>query len=267
MKPLLTYYGGKQQLATLINSLLPNHKIYCEPFFGGGAIFFHKSPSVVEVINDTNGELINFYQVVKKQFSKLEKEIRGTLRSRDLYRKAKVIYRNPDMFDEIKRAWAVWTLANQCYASIIGSSWGFDLNNNTSAVRSFNKKEAFTTVYSERLEKVQMECTDGLALIKIRDSRDTLFYLDPPYFNTDKGHYGSYTESDFERLLFLLATIKGKFLLSSYPSQILERYVEKHHWFVKEIDMPLSVTARYNSGKRKTELLVGNYKLLDSSCL
>jgi DNA adenine methylase len=260
MKPPLTYYGGKQKLAKTINQLIPEHRIYVEPFFGGGAVFFAKNPSLLEVINDTNGELMNFYKVMKTKFTRLEKEISITLRSRDAYRKAKVIYHNPDMFDEIKRAWAVWTLANQCYASIIGSTWGYDLKNNSSAIRLQNKRRKFKA-YMERMEKVQIECTDALELICQRDGKDTFFYLDPPYFNTDKGHYGNYTEQDYERLLVLLSSLKGKFLLSSYPSVILNQHVKKNKWFMKEMNMSLSVTARYNTRKTKTEVLVGNYGL------
>ena len=71
MKPPLTYYGGKQKLAERIISMIPKHRIYCEPFFGGGAVFFTKPPASLEVINDTNGELINFYRVLKTDYKKL----------------------------------------------------------------------------------------------------------------------------------------------------------------------------------------------------
>ncbi len=57
MKTPLTYYGGKQQLAPAIVSIIPAHKIYVEPFVGGGAVFFAKTASAVEVINDINSEL------------------------------------------------------------------------------------------------------------------------------------------------------------------------------------------------------------------
>ncbi len=100
----ITYYGGKQKLATKIVSVIPKHNLYCEPFVGGAAVFFTKVASPVEVINDTNRELMNFYRVVKDDFVSLEKEIRISLHSRDLHRKASVIYNNPHMFSEIKRA-------------------------------------------------------------------------------------------------------------------------------------------------------------------
>ena len=88
MKPPLTYYGGKQRLSKKIISLIPPHRLYCEPFFGGGAVFFAKEPSKVEIINDKNGEVINFFKVVKTKFAELQKEIQGTLHSREHYKKA-----------------------------------------------------------------------------------------------------------------------------------------------------------------------------------
>jgi len=66
MKTPVTYYGGKQKLASTILKLIPEHNLYCEPFVGGAAIYFAKEPSNVEVINDTNKELMNFYRVVQQ---------------------------------------------------------------------------------------------------------------------------------------------------------------------------------------------------------
>jgi DNA adenine methylase len=69
-------------------------------------------PSKVEIVNDTNGELVNFFEVLKRDFSALEKEIAVRLHGRKQHRQARVIYENPEMFDRVKRARAVWTLAN-----------------------------------------------------------------------------------------------------------------------------------------------------------
>ena len=57
MKTPISYYGGKQSLAATILGLIPPHRLYCEPFVGGAAVFFAKEKSKVEVINDTNGEI------------------------------------------------------------------------------------------------------------------------------------------------------------------------------------------------------------------
>ena len=75
MKTPTSYYGGKQNLVATILPLIPPHKLYAEVFVGGGAIFWAKPKSDTEVINDTNRELINFYEVVQNEFLDLEKMI------------------------------------------------------------------------------------------------------------------------------------------------------------------------------------------------
>jgi DNA adenine methylase len=81
MKTPITYWGGKQQLADRILSLMPEHEQYDEAFFGGGAIFFAKRPSAIEFINDINGEMVNFYKVLKRNFEELKAEVECTLHS------------------------------------------------------------------------------------------------------------------------------------------------------------------------------------------
>jgi DNA adenine methylase len=73
LKTPITYYGGKQLMVRHILPMIPEHNLYCEPFAGGAAIFFAKQPSEVEILNDTNRELINFYRVVQNDFTSLER--------------------------------------------------------------------------------------------------------------------------------------------------------------------------------------------------
>jgi DNA adenine methylase len=113
MRTPITYYGGKQQLAETIVKLIPPHRVYVEPFIGGAAIFFAKAPSECEIINDINSEIVNFYEVVQRDFPALQSEISISLHSRKMHRHAQVIYDNPDMFDRIKRAWAFWLSAGR----------------------------------------------------------------------------------------------------------------------------------------------------------
>lgn len=261
MKPPLTYYGGKQKLASTILPLIPDHHLYCEPFFGGGAIFFAKEPSTLEVINDSNCDLINFYTVVRNDYKDLAREIKATLHSREHHHAAKVVLGFPQLFTDVKRAWAIWVLANQGYSSRLDSPWGYDRKNNTSAKRLHYKREDFTRQCAERLEKIEIENTDALRVIETRDSIQSFFYCDPPYFNSNMGHYNVYSEQDFENLLQLLSRIQGKFLLSSYPSDLLDRYIKKYKWHTKEIEMPLAIAAKYKTGKKKTEVLTANYPI------
>lgn len=262
MKPALTYYGGKQKLASTIVQLIPEHTLYNEPFCGGAAILFAKEPSTIEVLNDTNKELINFYKVVQQDFVSLEKKIRITLHSRTQHKDASVIYNSPHLFTELQRAWAVWVLASQSFASIIDGSWGYDkTKKNTTTRKIINKGLNFDENYSIRLQNVQLECTDALYIIKSRDSEEAFHYCDPPYFNSDCGHYGGYTEADMRRLLELLASIKGKFLLSSYPSALLEEFTKKYGWHTKKVQSRVSVNKGSGSGKLKTEVMTANYGL------
>ena len=80
--------------------------------------YWAKKPSEIEVINDTNKELMNFYEVCKNDFVDLEKMIRISLHSRSLHNDAKVVYSNPHLFTRIKRAWAVSVLAS-IFASML----------------------------------------------------------------------------------------------------------------------------------------------------
>lgn len=239
--------------------LIPDHNLYCEPFAGGAAIFFAKEPSEVEILNDTNRELINFYRVVQSDFTSLEKEIKITLHSRDLHRKACVIYNNPDMFSELKRAWALWVLSTQGFAGQLDSSWGYDIKKNATPKKLENKKEAFTIDLAIRLQQVQIECADALYIIRSRDNDRAFFYVDPPYYNSDMGHYDGYSLDDFEGLLKLLSGIQGKFLLSSYPSVILNDYIKRHGWETISIAGRVSVAAKTGKQKTKIEVLTRNY--------
>jgi DNA adenine methylase len=259
MKSAITYYGGKQKLVSTILPLFPEHVLYTEPFAGGAALFFSKQPSEIEVLNDLNSELINFYKVIRQDFVSLQKEVAITLHSRKLHQDASVMYNNPHLFGELKRAWAVWVLAHQSFASMIDSSWGYDKSKNTTSKKIHNKRDAFTEEYAIRLQNVQLECADAVYIIKSRDHEQAFHYCDPPYFNSDCGHYTGYSIHDFERLLQTLAEVKGKFLLSSYPSDILAKYTKRYGWHQLQVEQRVSVNK--GAGKKKIEVMTANYPI------
>jgi DNA adenine methylase len=262
LKTPITYYGGKQMMCGKIVPLIPKHRLYCEPFAGGAAIYFAKEPSELEVLNNTNRELINFYKVVQNNFVELEKEIKITLNSRDLYRKASTVYNNPDMFSEVKRAWALWVMSSQSFGAQLDGSWGYDRGKNRTAKKVHNARESFTIELAERLQNTSIECADACYIIRGRDCADAFFYCDPPYYNACMGHYDGYTLADFKELLETLSKIKGKFLLSSYPSEILDEYIEKYGWKSKTFDMRISVNAKADTkNQRKKEVITANYDI------
>ncbi len=258
MKTPITYYGGKQMLVPEILPLIPEHITYCEPFLGGGAVFFSKTKSEVEIINDTNRFVVNFYRQAKTNFHALSTRIESTPHSRDCYRDALVMYERPHMFDNLDKAWAFWMLCNQGYSGKIGT-WGFGTVVQSCERRLMNARRHFGAgEIVDRLEKVQIECHDALYVLTLRDRPTTFFYLDPPYYNSNMGHYGGYTEADFEALLKTCSLLQGRFLLSSYPSDLLDRYTKEHGW--RQIEIQATVTAS-SKRKPKTEVLTANYPI------
>lgn len=261
MKTPISYYGGKQKLMPKILPLIPEHNLYAEPFCGGAAIFFGKEGSNVEVINDTNSELINFYKVAQNRFVELNQMVNITLHSRRLHADAKVVYENPHMFDEVKRAWAIWVLSTQGFAGMLDGTFGFDKASDTTTKKISNKRNAFTEEIAIRLQHVNIECADAIYIIKSRDTESSFFYIDPPYFNSNCGHYDGYSKEDFEQLLKALCEIKGKFLLSSYPSDVLTEYSKTNGWKFQLFEQGISVNAKAGYQKKKWEVLTANYDI------
>ncbi|MGB1283648.1 MAG: DNA adenine methylase [Polaribacter sp.] len=260
-KTPITYYGGKINLVSTILPLIPDHKIYTEAFFGGGAIFFAKPPSETEVINDTNNMVVNFYEVVKTDFEALKTKIEATLFSRATYTVALTIYRMPHLFNKLQQAWAFY-IGTNCGFSCQINSWGYDKYGKR--VKAFiNKKMLFNQDIPKRLENTQVENNDALKVIKSRDAVDAFHYVDPPYYNSDMGHYGNYTLADYEKLLQTLSIVKGKFLLSSYPSEILEKFTKENGWHTIRMEKPLSARKAVvgKSRGRKIEVLTANYPI------
>jgi DNA adenine methylase len=257
MRTPITYWGGKQKLAPVILPLIPDHITYCEPFFGGGAIFFQKKPSEVEIINDLNKSVVNFYRQARDNFDALQAKIQGTLHSRACHDDALVMYQNPHLFSDLERAWSFWTLTNQGYSGKIGT-WGYGTIGDANEKKLDNRRQEFTHDLQKRLTRVQIECDDALKIIRLRDRPTTFFYLDPPYFNSNMGHYGGYTEADFRALLETCSKIEGKFLMSSYPSPVLAEFVAAQGWHYREIEM-----AKPSGGAkaRKVEALTANYPI------
>ncbi len=128
-----------------------------------------------------------------------------------------------------------------------------------------NKKISFNENIYNRLKNVQIEHNDACKVIASRDAEDAFHYIDPPYFNSCQSFYSGYTEADFEKLLQTLESVKDKFLLSSYPSDILDKYIRKNGWHVKTFNKSLSASKGVagKSRGRKTEVLTANYSLDD----
>lgn len=276
MKPPVSYYGGKQQMARHLLDLVPEHDLYVEPFLGGGALFWKKEPSQHEVINDLDDNIVNFYRVLQTDFDKLAELITGTLHSRSTHQAAKyVLKRDPDKVsgshtyylgdvensnhtasEAVQRAWAFWVQSNMSYSAKLFGGFAYDRSVKTTRA-IINKRDRFQSHYRERLRNVCIECNDAIKVIQSRDTANTFHYCDPPYYNSDCGHYDGYTKEDFNELLETLSETKGRFLLSSYPSDLLEEFTKANKWKQKTFDKSVAVSNK--TSKKKTEVLTWNY--------
>ena len=243
--------------------LIPEHRIYVEPFFGGGAVFWAKEKAEVEVINDSNAWVITFFRVLKDpaKFARLRQKLNETLHSRLLYAKAKEVLLRTGESDDVEIAWALWVQTQMSFSKGIFKGWGYARKGSGGgAVSTTNHKiEAFSETLCARLRGTYIENNDALKVINTWDDEGSFFYCDPPYFNSEMGYYKNYTEEDFIKLLDRLCTINGKFLLSSYPCEILAGYVKKKNWKMCEFKKTVAVNGKRKSPKVKTECLVRNY--------
>jgi DNA adenine methylase len=220
MRPLISYYGGKQRLASKLVPLIPRHSVYVEPFAGGAALLFAKPwPAVSnahhyrEVINDTCGDLVNLYRVAQEQPEELFHRINTTPYSEAEHARSAAILRREIPATDLMRAWAYYMKVQTSFANILHGGWGRAVFGRNSAA-TWHARDVWAPL--ERLRSVHICQADALECIKQWDSPQTFFYCDPPYPGTDQGHYDGYTREDFAALIAALDTCQGSFMLSCY---------------------------------------------------
>lgn len=266
IKTPIVYYGGKTSIINHLLEMVPVHEVYTETFFGGGALFWAKDPAKNETINDRLDIVVNFYKVLKLKFKPLKRLIDATCYSRSEHQKAYRIF-SDKRYNDVTRAWAFWFRANFSFANKLDG--GIHYGNHQSNVHPEvmrNKKIEFTEQLQRRIEGVYIENKNALQVLKSRNIKNAFHYIDPPYFHgsetltADHGHYNKkfFTAGDYEELFeFLANECNGKWLLSNYNSEMLERYCKIHGWFKKEITHRISAPRK--SGPAKVEVLISNY--------
>lgn len=260
MKTPISYYGGKQGMLKDILPLVPVHSCYTESFAGGAALLFAKESVKVNVINDLNGELVNFYRTTVSDFGKLKREIDATLHCREQHQVAWFIYNNPDYFSSLKRAWAVWVLSNLGFSGMFSSSFSFEKSTGKKSLKIDNAKSRFTVELKNLLELCTIEQDDAFEVIKRYDSIDAFHFVDPPYVGHNMGHYGGmFNSQDMRNLLELLSGIEGKFMLTMYPDDMIADFAERFDWQIHKIER--CVTAAKIKRRKQEEWMVCNYEV------
>ena len=257
-KQPFSYYGGKQRMASKIIKVIPKHTVYVEPFCGGASVFWRKSwPKVSnnhhyrEVLNDFNGDLINFFRVLQKRDSseELQHRLQFTPYSQDEHLLARKILKREVESTEIDRAWAWFVQTNMSFANKVCSGWGTGVFGPNLATKWATKLNLLP--FFERLISTHISNEDAIRCLNRWDSPQTFAYIDPPYIETDCGHYKGYTEDQYRDLIrFLDEEYQGNFILSGYPSEFVP---EK--WERLEYNTTCSAKARtgYDRSKKADE--------------
>lgn len=248
-------------MASLIVSKIPPHKSYVEPFAGGLSIFFEKGRSEAEYVNDLNGQIANFYQVMQSDFEALYARISATLHCEHTHEQATSIYRaEPEQHDPITRAWALWVACNMSFSGNIGSAfrWARNKHDAWSPPVSTEAKKAAFKQYAKRFEGVTIFNRDALDIMaSVLNVPETFWYLDPPYAGARQGHYTGYTQANFDSLIEALKQLKGKFILSSYHNPALTEACREAGWIQESHEMRLGVVS---NNQKKVEVLTMNFE-------
>jgi len=258
MKTPITYYGGKQNLTSELTKLIPNHVQYCEAFVGGGAFLFAKQKSKHEAINDYDSRITNFWEVIQNNFEDFYKMLhKKRLHSEKYYNEAKYILNNQNNYDNVSIAWAFWYGTQVSFGSQILNGFAFD-NRGSSVKRIQNKIDNFSDEIRKRIQTVEIFTRDAIDFIILKDNENTFFYFDPPYINSDCGHYENKKEV-YHRLIELLPKLKSKWMLSSFENELTLELRKNYNSKTKIF--PLRVDSTRSETKYKTELLVWNYEV------
>lgn len=222
MKPILKYPGGKWRLAEWIIEHMPPHTGYVEPFFGSGAVFFNKAPCKTETINDLNGEIVNYFRVMRERPIELARAVQMTPWAREELEYCRTESPVEDSLEMARRFLAKY------YQSIgsgadVKTGWkhrtGID---GGSCATLWKGMPSRIIEASKRILHAQIENRPAVEVIREYDGEKVLMYVDPPYIHETRTANIAYeyemTDADHEELLSVLSTCKGMVLLSGYDS-------------------------------------------------
>lgn len=250
--PIFPWMGGKRRMAKHILPEFPEHECYVEPFCGGAALFFMKEPSRVEVINDFDGEVVNLYRVVAHHLEELVRQFRWSLVSRVMFDWANM--QIPATLTDIQRAARFFYLQQSCFgAKPTGRTFG-TATTSPPKLNLLRIEEKLSEAHL-RLARTTIEHLDWKECIRRYDREHTLFYLDPPYWETAGYAPGAFNFEQYQAMAELAGSIKGRMVISinDHP-QIRGVFAGLR---LKEV--PLRHTVGGHGGKQANELIYFNW--------
>lgn len=265
VRPPLRYFGGKWRLSSWIIEQFPTHVTYVEPYMGGASVFLRKRPSQIEIVNDLDGEVVNFFRVLRDDTTALVRAIDLTPYSRREWELAFEVA--PDA-GPVERARALYIRLRQSFdasaaLSYKSPSWRRQVGNNRgkSVTEEWDTLDHLYAV-AKRFKQAQLENRPALDIIAQADSKETLYYVDPPYVQSTRGgndtEYGhEMTDEDHIKLLAVLKSLQGMVILSGYENLL---YTQHLSGWVKK-----TKTTTTNANNQATEAIWLNPACVDRS--
>ena len=262
------WYGGKYSHLDWLLPLLPKTIHYCEPFGGSAAVLINREPSLVETYNDIHGEVVNFFRVLRERKEELIEAIGLTPFSRAEFQAA--IADSAENLSELERARRFYVLARQVRTGLAQKAspgrWAHCLLTSRAgmagAVSRWLGAVEDLPLIAQRLLRVQIESAPAIEVINRYDSKETLFYCDPPYPHESRGDSNAYayemTDDQHVELATLLHNVKGKVALSGYKCALMERLYGDWQFVEAEEKVIHSVK------QTRREILWINYELSES---
>lgn len=255
----MSWIGGKKALRELIVSSFPlYYERYIEVFGGGGWVLFHKPPgNDFEVYNDFNGLLTNLFRCVREKPNELMEALYFVLNSREDFARVKDVLSIGGPESDVIKASYFYQLIRYSYASGLTSfgSQPHDMWVNFPLIEQAHR----------RLSKVVIENKDFEKLIGQYDRPISFFYLDPPYFETEKYYKnvgeGGFQEKDHIRLRDKLMAIEGKFLLSYNDCDYIRDLYDGPNIHIESFTRINNIKQRYDNGSQFSEILIANYDM------
>lgn len=268
MRAPFAYYGGKSGMSRLIVDLLPEHRVYIEPFAGSLAVLFAKAPAVHEIVNDLDGSLITFFRVLREQPDELERVCALTLHAREEYSAAEL----DAELDDLERARRFWVRVNQSFAKTAGraTGWSVTTARTQSIPASIASRIRRFADCAERLARVSIENCDAAGLIERLATEDAVVYADPPYLADTRNSrdglrpkdylHDMGTEDEHRRLAAALHATPATVVLSGYPSELYDELYGD--WWRMDLAVTVhSSNAATSARGARTERLWSNREL------
>ena len=226
------WYGGKFSHLGWLLPLLPECHHYCEPFGGSGAVLLNRKPSPVETYNDIDGEVVNFFRVLRDRPDELIRMIGLTPFAREEFHRA--IETDPSEVPDLERARLFFVRARQARTGLAQTAtlgrWancrGTSRAGMSGAVSRWLGSVDSLAGIAERLLRVQIENRPAVEVIRVYDGPDTLFYCDPPYLHSTRGDDRAYAfemdEAEHRELSQVLQRCQGMVALSGYRNDLMD---------------------------------------------